>query len=275
MKSVFEYLDYRVYLKDFYEEKKSVQAFFSYRLFGNKVGVDPSYLAKVFLKCRHISDDSILKFAEFCGLKEKEAEYFEALVHFIKAKSHKKSKLYFEKLLSIKSISAQKLIAQQYEYYRKWQHSAVRSMLEYHVFTGDYKALAAGLSPPISVKEAKESIALLEKLALIKRDDKGRYVLTDTAVTTGAQWQSLAIEAFQEETIRLSRESLQRHPKENRDVSTVTLNINARDYSELRERIREFRGAVIKYVNGATGPDRTYQLNIQLFPLSRIEGLPG
>lgn len=274
MKSVFEYLDYRVYLKDFYEEKKSVQAFFSYRLFGNKVGVDPSYLAKVFLKCRHISDDSILKFAEFCGLKEKEAEYFEALVHFIKAKSHRKSKLYFEKLISIKSISAQKLVAQQYEYYRKWQHSAVRSLLEYHEFTGDYKALAARLSPPISVKEAKESVALLEKLALIRQDANGRYVLTDTAVTSGAQWQSLAIEAFQEETIRLSQASLQRHPKEHRDVSTVTMNINARDYSELRERIKEFRGAVIKYVNGATDPDRTYQLNIQFFPLSKIEGLP-
>ena len=91
MKSVFEYLDYRVYLKDFYEEKKSHQSFFSYRLFGNKVGVDPSYLAKVFLKVRHIADESVGSFISFCGLKEKEAEYFEALVHFIKAKSHSKT----------------------------------------------------------------------------------------------------------------------------------------------------------------------------------------
>src|SRR4051812_15317774 len=101
MKSVFEYLDYRVYLKDFYDEKKGLQSFFSYRLFGNKVGVDPSYLAKVFLKCRHIADESIGSFIAFCGLKDKEAEYFEAMVYFIKAKSHKQSKLYFEKLLAI------------------------------------------------------------------------------------------------------------------------------------------------------------------------------
>lgn len=272
MKPVFEYLDYRQYLKDFYEERKAAQSFFSYRLFGGKVGVDPSYLAKVLLKVRHLADESIAAVAAYCGLKGREAEYFEALVHFIKAKSHQKSRLHFERLLSLKGIQAQKLLAPQYDYYRKWHHSAVRSVLEYHVFAGDYKDLAARLSPPISVKEARESIALLERLGLVKADGEGRYRLTEAAITSGPQWQSLAIEAFQEETLRLSRESLKRHPKEHRDVSTVTMNINAGDYAELRERIREFRSAVIKYVNGATGPDRTYQLNIQFFPLSRIGG---
>jgi hypothetical protein len=37
MKSVFEYLEYRDFLKDFYEEKKSECSFFSYRLFGTTV----------------------------------------------------------------------------------------------------------------------------------------------------------------------------------------------------------------------------------------------
>lgn len=274
MKPVFEYLDYRAYLKDFYEEKKGAHAFFSYRLFGDKVGVDASYLAKVLLGARHLADGRIAAMADYCGLKDREAEYFEALVHFLKAKSQKKSRLYFEKLLSFKSIKAQKLLGHQYEYYRNWQHSAVRSVLEYHAFSGDYKALAAQLSPPISVKEAKESVALLERLGLIRADAKGRYRLTEAALTTGSQWQGLAIESFQEETLRLSRESLQRHAKELRDVSTVTLNINAADYAELRRRIKEFRGEIIKFVNGAADPDRTYQLNIQFFPLSKIGSLP-
>ncbi len=272
MKSIFEYLDYRVYLKDFYEEKKNAQSFFSYRLFGNKVGIDSSYLAKVFLHSRHIADESITAFAVFCGLKEKEAEYFETLVHFSKSKSHKKSKLYFEKLLSIKNINTQKLVAQQYAYYQKWYYSALRSVLEYYEFTGDYKLLAAVLNPPITPKEAKAGIALLSKLGLVRVNEAGIYKMTDTAITSGSQWQSLAIEAFQEETIRLSQEAIQRHPKNQRDVSTVTLNINAHDFTEIRERVKEFRGTLINYVNAATHPDRTYQLNVQFFPLSKIGG---
>jgi uncharacterized protein (TIGR02147 family) len=272
MKSVFEYLDYRSFLKDFYEEKKTRQSFFSYRLFGAKVGVDASYLVKVFIKSRHISDKSIPKFAGFCGLGAKETEYFEALVHFAKARSHKESKLYFEKLLSVKSLNANVLLAHQYEYYRKWYHSAIRSVLEYYEFRDDFKALGEKLSPAISAKEAKESVLVLEKLGLIRRDGNGIYRITESAISTGDLWNSLAIQAFQEETIRLSLESLSRHPKRLRDVSTVTMNINEHDFEEIRERVGEFRGRVIKYVNEAVSPDRTYQMNIQLFPLTKTQG---
>lgn len=272
MQPIFEYLDYRAWLKDFYEERKRRHSFFSYRLFGGKVGVDASYLAKVLMNARHISEDSIPRFAEYCGLHGKESAYFGAMVRFGKARSNAEGKVHFEKLLALKSAGARKLLADQYEYYRSWRHSAVRSVLEYHDFRGDYKALAAALSPAVTPKEAKESIALLLSLGLIRPDESGRHRLTEGAVTTGPQWKSLAIEAYQEETIRLSSESLKRHPKELRDVSTVTLNINASDYPEIRERIREFRASLIHFVQKGADPDRTYQLNLQLFPLSRIGG---
>ena len=273
MKPIFDYLDYRSYLKDFYDEKKSQHAFFSYRLFGKKVGVDASYLAKVLMNARHIAEDSIGRFSGACGLQGKEARYFETMVHFAKAKSNAEGKVHFEKLLTLKTDSARKVLSGQYEYYREWQHSAVRSLLEYHDFRGDYKALAEALSPAITVKQAKESIALLLELGLVAPDREGRYRMTETAVTTGSHWKSIAIEAFQEETLRLSRESIKRHAKELRDISTVTMNINAADYAEIRERIREFRSTLIHFVGKAQDPDRTYQLNVQLFPLSKIGSL--
>ncbi|MBN2035248.1 MAG: TIGR02147 family protein [Chitinispirillaceae bacterium] len=272
MKSVFDYLEYRDFLRDFYEEKKAERSFFSYRLFGAKVDIDASYLAKVLIKQRHLSDASIKKVVDFCGLSGPEAEYFETLVHFVKSKSHKESKLHFEKLLSLKSVSANRLLEHQYAFYQKWYHSAIRSVLEFYEFRGNYKDLAQRLSPPITVKEAKDSIRLLEKLRLIKKDETGQYRMTDAAITTGPQWHSLAIQTFQEDTIRLSEESLARHPKKQRDISTVTMNISEKDFEELRERITEFRNSVIKYVSEQSKPDRVVQLNIQLFPLSRIEG---
>jgi uncharacterized protein (TIGR02147 family) len=270
MKSVSEYLDYRDFLKDFYEEKKSKHSFFSYRLFGAKIGIDSSYLAKVLIKNRNISNAAIDKIAVFCGLKDREADYFETLVHFVKAKSLKESKLLFEKLLSLKNTSSKALLENQYSFYQKWYHSAIRSLLEFYDFKGDYKALAQQLSPPISAKEAKESIRLLEKLKLVGKDADGRYRMTDVAITTGPQWSSLAIAAFQEETIRLSLGSLTRHPKKHRDISTITMNINEDNFEEIREKISEFRNSIINYVHEQESPDRVVQLNIQIFPLNKI-----
>ena len=50
------------------------------------------------------------------------------------------------------------------------------------------------------------------------------------------------------------------------------MNINEQNFQEIKERIKEFRSAVIKYVNEQSSPDRVVQLNIQLFPLSTIKG---
>ncbi|MBN1575479.1 MAG: TIGR02147 family protein [Chitinispirillaceae bacterium] len=272
MKSVFEYLDYRTYLKDFYEERKGRQSFFSYRYFGDKVGIDPSYLLKVMLKSRHLSEKSIPRVSAFCGLDNIESEYFRTLVHFCKARTQSECKMLFEKLLSTRYVKSRRLLERQYEYFRTWYHPVVRSVLEYFDFKNDFALLGRQLSPPITAKEARASVRLLEKLDLIRRDSDGRYRLTEAAVTTGEEWNSLAIAAFQEQTIRLSQEAVDRHDRSLRDISTVTMNINAADFREIRDRVTEFRRSIISFVNESGGPDRTYHLNMQLFPLTAIKG---
>ena len=270
MKKIFEYLDYRDYLREYYEEKKAENPFFSYKLFGRMVDIDQSYLAKVLIKARHIAEKSIKKFLEYFKFNQQEGEYFETLVHFIKAKSDKQSKLFFEKLLSFKEIRRNVLTVSQYEFYKKWYHSAIRSLLQFYDFRGDYSKLAGQLRPPISAKEAKQSIKLLERLQLIKRDASGRYELVDKAITTGKEWQSLAIQSFQEETIGMARESLARHRKELRDISTVTMNIGPEDLPRLKELIQQFRNTLIQYVNNNASPESVYQINIQLYPLTKV-----
>lgn len=272
MKSIFEYLDYRCYLKDFYEQRKSSNSCFSYRYFGEKIGIDPSLLLKILLKSRHLAEKSIPRVCAFCGFDELEAEYFHNLVHFVKAKTHRESKLYFEKLFSIKNIKSRHLMEQQYEYFRTWYHPVVRSVLEYFDFKDDYALLGKQLSPPITAKEAKESVRLLEKLNLVQRENDGSYRLTEKAVTTGDEWRSVAVTAFQEQTLKLSLEAIERHERSLRDISTVTMNINAEDFDEIRKRINEFRRSIIAYVGERNGPDRSYQLNIQFFPLTSIDG---
>jgi uncharacterized protein (TIGR02147 family) len=272
MKPVFEYLDYRTYLKDFYEDRKGRQGFFSYRYFGDKVGIDPSYLLKVMLKLRHLSEKSIPRICAFFGLAGTEAEYFATLVCFVKARSQSESKMLFEKLLSIRYVKSRRLVEEQYEYFRTWYHPVVRAVIEYFDFKDDYALLGQRLSPPISAKEARASVRLLEKLKLIRHDPDGRFRLTDTAITTGDEWHSAAIAAFQEQTIRLSQESVDRHEKTLRDVSTVTMNIGAADFEEIRARITEFRRSLISFVDEQSNPDRTYQLNIQFFPLTDVKG---
>lgn len=268
MRSVIEYMEYRDFLKDFYETNKSRKPYFSFRYMESKVSIDASHLVKILQKQRHIGNDSIETFIKFCGLKRKEAEYFAALVQFNKAKTDRDSKFYYDKLLLLKGVQTCALNKNQYEFYTKWYYSAILTLLDFYSFSGDYKSLAAKLSPAISETTAKKSISLLKKLDLIRENGDGTFYLTHNLITTGKDCASKAVKTFQRETMHLASESLDRHPREKRNISTVTLTISEENMDEINELVTAFRETLLKFADNEKKPDKVYQLNIQLFPLT-------
>lgn len=270
MISVFEYLDYRAFLKDYYEERKKDEPFFSYRFMANRINMDHSLLVKILTGKRHVSDKAIEEFASLCKLSKKESLYFSTLIHFEKARTQKESKRYFEELLEMRSFSSTSISKDQYEYFNKWYYAAIRSLLDYYPFKGDYKELADQLSPRVTVIQAKQAIELLIRLSLIKEDENGIFRVTEAHVTTGEKWHDLAISAFQKETISLSTRAIENHRKEKRDISSVTMSINEECFRDVKEILRECREAIIKRVDVIPDncTDRVYQVNMQLIPLS-------
>ena len=81
--NIYEYLDYRAYLRDLFEEKKANVRGFSYRSFCRKAGiVNPSFLKLVIEDKRNLTPASIMKFAKGFGLKRHEAEFLHNMVMF-------------------------------------------------------------------------------------------------------------------------------------------------------------------------------------------------
>jgi uncharacterized protein (TIGR02147 family) len=171
-------------------------------------------------------------------------------------------------MLSINTAKSDKLGENQYEFFQKWYYGAVWSLLDGFPFKGDPKDLGNMLTPPIGAKEAKQALKLLEDLKLIEKDADGAYKSLGTNLTTGKEWRSLAIAQYQQEMIKLAGESLERFKKEERDISTLTVSIPESAIPEIRELTGEFRESLKKLVNSYPDPDRVYQLNIQMFPLT-------
>jgi uncharacterized protein (TIGR02147 family) len=271
MKPIFNYLEYRDFLKDHYEFNKQKYPFFSFRYIALKTGLDASFYVKVLQKQMHISRKAIDPICHFLGFGKKESDYFKLLVNFNRAKQGEKSREYFEKLLELREPRTQKLDRQAYEYFSSWYHVAIREFLNGHPFSGDYKELAEKLDPAITVAQARKAIALLEKLSLIKKNDQGTYVLTDQFVSTGESWNSLAIENFQRQAIRLAGESIARIPKKNRETSTVTVSISSKCFDAMKERLREVRKELLEMARLDDKPEGVFQVNFQVFPLTKLE----
>ncbi|MDO5575595.1 MAG: TIGR02147 family protein [Fibrobacter sp.] len=274
MKTIFKYYDYQKFLRDFYEEKKQENPNISFRYLGNRMNLDPGFLLKVIQGKHHLAKRSIAQICTFFKFSELESQYFEILVSYGKAKTNSDIKLYFEQLMALREPESKQIEEAQYAFYQKWYHSAIHALLSIYEFKGSYKKLSTLLSPSITTQQAKESIQLLVNTGMIKRGEDGVYRPTDHFITTGQRWTSAAIHNFQKETIALSAESLDLHPKELRDISTVTVTISSKDLPEIRERIKQLRQSILSLYNENNGntPDTVYQINIQAFPVSQRIG---
>ena len=269
---IHDYSDFRTLLRDLYAERKAKDAKFSYRYMAQKAGFKSAgFFSQIIQGKTNISIRTALSLATVFKLKAYELEYFENLVHFNQAKTQSDKQHYFQKLIALKKAKLKTLDERQFEFFTKWYYPAVRELLGVIPFKDDFKELGDSLVPRISVSEAKDAVKVLERLNLIRKNPYGIYERLDATLTTGDVWQSTAITGFQIETLDLARQSYDLTDKEFRAHSTLTLCISHGEFRWIKGEIGGLRKRILEMAKNAPNPDRVYQLNINLFPMSRVE----
>jgi uncharacterized protein (TIGR02147 family) len=272
MRPVFEYLDYREILKDAYEERKASSPFYSYRVLAENFGLDTSNVFRILQGDSHLPARCQSRAIEFLGLTGRSAEYFLLLISFARERNSKARNDILEKAMALRDVARRKLVDQELEYYRSWWVVGVRSLLEVTQGSARPDEIAARLSPSINESDASRSLELLLELGLVKRASSGRLVLAEAHLTAGGEEKTEAVRGFQRQILSLASESLERFPRDQRDVSTLTFAVDREAFVEIREMLRECRRQIQKRIEEATRPDRVMQLAMALFPLAPEEG---
>lgn len=268
--SVFDYTDYRRYLRDFYAWAKAHQQGFSHRAFMAKTGMSgPNYFKRVMEGAHNLTENSIPRFAAALGLAEPEAEYFRNLVYFNQAGTLDAKDKYFGILMDLKSPRSHWLLEKaQYEYYKDWYNVAIREMLSFFPYDGNAAEMGKRLAPPVPPKQVKQAVRLMEGLGLIAKGEDGIYRATAKFILTDADVQSLFVPKFHQAMTRMAGEAITRFPKDERYFSSSTVSLSERTYQDIIELIRATRKEVLRKVGEDPAPDRVYHLNMQLFPLT-------
>jgi uncharacterized protein (TIGR02147 family) len=270
MVDIFQYTDYRKYLRDYYEAKRASQKEFTHRHISQAMGFKSTgTFAQILQGKTNITSQTSGHFVRLLALKKDEADFFELMVLFSQSKGHAEKKRYFEKILSFPKSKLKQVDSTQYAFYEKWHYSVIREVLAFHPFKDDYRELARMLEPPISTAEAQKAIKLLEELKLIRRNDEGVFEKSDPVITSGYDTRSLAVNQFIVETLDLAKTALDKLPREERSLSALTLSLPEDGYAKVEEKIKEFRRELLEMARNCPDPKRVIQVNFQLFPVTR------
>jgi len=172
MQSIFEFIDYRQFLSEYYLNKKATSKYFSYRYFSQKIGLNsPSFLKAVIEGKRNLTRPMLERFCKALNFKEKESLYFKNLVFFNQAKTSAEKQEYYLALTSmVEGVRESLLNSDQFEVFSNWYIPVIRELVCLFDFKNDYSALASLTKPPIQPIEAKAAVELLLRLNMLERN---------------------------------------------------------------------------------------------------------
>lgn len=270
--SIYSYLDYRLFLRDWYNRQISSKAPLSYRAIASAVGYNsPAYITMIFKGKANLSKQHTFNFSQLLKLNKRESEFFELLVEFNqeKKKDHKKNLL--EKIIKFNKNNTTLLTSDQFEYYQKWYYSVIHDILSFYRFDGNYSRLAAMVEPSITAREAQKAVRLLEKLKFIQKRPDGGYDCHYKSISAYSEGTSLVLSSYAEKMIDSSKHALNELPDNERVISWVGFSASEEMFQKIKEEARTFRKRIVEMVQSDPNPNRAFHLNLQIFPVSKTE----
>lgn len=276
---LFSYTDYRAFLKELYLQKKSSRAGCSYRKFAEGMGFTASnYLHLVIAGKRNLSHDAIQKIKKNNSWSAQQKKYFENLVLYNQASEEKERQKYFGELEKILGKKRQVLNPDQYAYFSNWYIPVLREILTLKDFEADLGWIVHKLQSKVEKVKIKEALQILARLKMIVKTGK-TWVQSEEHLKIPTQHSTDLVELYQkyhQEMLALSKHALD-IPSDERDISAMTMSLTRDQFEWLKLRVSEFRDEIQQELQTEEGqgkqdkPELVAQLNMQLFPVTRIK----
>ncbi len=262
---LFEYMDFRAFLRDAYQARKEASRSFSYRYIAGKVGLDAGSFSRILKGERKLDPEVAVRMARVFGLDAREQMFFETLVLFGQARTLTEKNHFLEKIFRLRGIKMGTLEERQYVFYKEWYYSALRELLRFQPFDGDWKKIARRLRPAIRPIDAKRAVRLLEDIGLVTSEP---YRVTHPVITSGEGIQAVFVNNLHAAMGELAMRTLREANPSERDFSGLTLSLSPNGFEKLKYKLKQFRSEVLEMAQQDVDENCVYQVNLQAFPLS-------
>ncbi len=270
---VFRYLDYRLYLRDWFDAKKAANPRFSHRLFARLAGQSsPSLLIQVIAGKRNLTPATVEAFVGALSLTGDGASFFTRLVALDQARSEEERNEAWSRISASRRFrAAREIEGVGFDYLSKWYYPAIRELAWRADFEADPEWIARRLRPRITPSQARKALERLRAMGMLE-DADGRTRPADGSVVTPHEVTSLAVRNYHRGMLGLARDSIERFPGTERHLSAVTVCIPRSLVPRLKQELDAFQERLLDLCDAEVDrAEQVHQLHLCLFPLSIAE----
>ena len=272
--SIYDYDDYRAFLRACLEEKARKNPAFSLRAFARDTGLSPSHLSRALSGQKKLSGSSAHLISANLELNSKESSYFQTLIELEKSKSFDKDGGSQNGTRLLKNLGREHkgkvkvLSLEMFQAVAHWYHFAILALTN----TKGFQSNAGWIAQRLGIKalDARFAVDRLLDLGLLKEKNGAWTAENDAKLSTTDDFRSAAIQENHRQHLQLADKALENFPVELREFNNITLSMNLGDLPKAKKRIREFVEKFNEEMERNRG-DEIFQLNVQFYPLSQQE----
>lgn len=278
--SVFAYLDYRSFLRDWLDAKKRADDTYSYATFAGEGGCSKSALANVLSGARSPRPGTLDAFARAIAMSPSERNYLGLLVDLSMAHSLDDRRRVMEQILSSERYRQVRMAEGErdsdvFRYLEHWYIPAIRELASLPAFRPEPEWIVGVLRPPISLAQAQDALDRLFELDFLDRLPDGTVEPGDVQFRTEPENAQAATLRFHREVIPGLLTHLQGgDASKQQHVMAATISLPPDLVPEAKARVSALvlQLAAMADAAGVEGEQRVYQVAVQLLPLSEGVG---
>lgn len=278
--AISAYSDYREYLRDFYDYKLHLHrnsfGQYNYKTFSAAADIkSPNYLKLIIEGERNLSVATTKKFAKALGLDKEGTDEFLLLVQYgqsldplernrcLKALSEFRTK---------KRIKSGELNSEKHQSSPPWVSWILHAMSEQRDVNFSIDSLRDTLQGKVSNDDIRKALQQLFDSGALQLDPETGKAKKGIVPLQQEELTAEAVRRIQSDLMYLGMEALLNGKASEREIGTLTVCMTEDEFEKVKFELRHLRKRILKdaLVNRERGPgDRVYQLNIQMFPVTK------
>lgn len=270
---LFDYDDYRRFLKDYFDEQKKLRAVFSHRFFAAKAGFSSSsYCLNVIRGRFNLTEKSIAKMTKAMGLNNSQSRYFAALVEYNQAKRVEERENAWDEIVQIRSKNEFVHISHdQKDFFSKWYYPVLRELVCHPDFDGDMTHLARTIEPKISTEEARTAVSNMLRWKLIEKDSKGKFRST-SLMLDAKNVSPMDLRQIRREYVQQAIGAVETKNPNERFATFTTLAMSEKSYDYAVKVLEEARQKIMAKTSDDSSVEKIYEMMIVAYPMSEKLG---
>lgn len=263
--SILDYKDYRLFLRDFYQQKKEQNPLWSYASWAKSLGFNShATLSMILSGNRNAGKKVVDAFARYFKFNQDEYVYFSKLVSIQKSvKDPTLSIVLVDKYLESARV-------EQTENIFNWLINIDTAILCELIRLPDFELseewLKTRLSYQLSMPLSQLVDKLLEYKIIAKDGDKKLRRVNNLSITDVPSEEQ--IRHFHQNSFNMASRAYDVVSPEDGVFGTLTFNIDRKDISRFREKIQELHRQLVEEFECETGNETTV-VNYSFFPITR------